>query len=115
MLRKSLKIFEKTVPIKFRSFEGETKVIAATAGVSIMQNARLHRVELESSCDGTCACSTCHVHISPELHSSLPAIKEDEADMLDTAAHRVVNRSRLACQVVVTEAMRDALVDIPGE
>ena len=80
-----------------------------------MQNARTHRVELESACDGTCACSTCHVHLPEELHATLPRIETAEDDMLDTAPHRIANRSRLACQVLVTERMANVVVEIPGE
>ena len=103
------------VNIKFRSHGGETKAVAAVVGESIMHNARAHRVELESACDGTCTCSTCIVHLSRGVYDALPAPSEAELDMLDTAPNRIADRSRLSCQVTVTDKMDNVWVDIPSE
>ena len=67
---------------------------------------------LEGACEGVMACSTCHVIVDAEDFARLPAASEEEEDMLDLAAH-ATRRSRLACQIVLTEAMETLSVRIP--
>jgi ferredoxin, 2Fe-2S len=55
-------------------------------------------VEINHSCGGVCACSTCHVYVTAG-GASCPAATDDEEDMLDTAPG-VSPESRLACQCV---------------
>ena len=55
-----------------------------------------HDIEIEHSCGGFCACSTCHV-IVEDGGENLSEMSEDEEDRLDTAAGLTL-RSRLGCQ-----------------
>jgi 2Fe-2S ferredoxin len=68
-------------------------------------------VDIEHSCGGVCACSTCHVIVRQGLESCSKAT-EDEEDMLDTA-RGVETDSRLACQCV-PNGTKDLLVEIPA-
>jgi 2Fe-2S ferredoxin len=65
---------------------------------SILDIAEAAGVEINHSCGGVCACSTCHVHVQQGGSSCSPAT-EDEEDMLDEAPD-VGPDSRLACQCV---------------
>jgi ferredoxin, 2Fe-2S len=56
-------------------------------------------VQLEHSCGGNCACTTCHVIVRSGM-DNLSEMQEDEADRLDLAWD-VGPRSRLACQAIV--------------
>ena len=67
-------------------------------------------VEINHSCGGVCACSTCHVHVQEGLRSGPPAT-EDEEDMLDEAPD-VSTDSRLSCQTV-PDGSQDLIVLIP--
>jgi 2Fe-2S ferredoxin len=68
-------------------------------------------VDIEHSCGGVCACSTCHVIVREGLEScSEPT--EDEQDMVDTA-RGVELESRLACQCVPDGTM-NLVVEIPA-
>jgi 2Fe-2S ferredoxin len=67
-------------------------------------------IEINHSCGGVCACSTCHVHIL-KGGASCPAATEDEEDELDKAPD-VSTDSRLACQCV-PNGTQDLLVLIP--
>jgi ferredoxin len=58
------------------------------------------------------ACSTCHVIVDEEDFAKLPPAREEEEDMLDLAAH-ATRRSRLACQIILTEEMKTLSVRIP--
>lgn len=88
-----------------REVEGE-------AGQRLLDVAWAAKQPLEGACEGVMACSTCHVIVDEADFPALPAASEEEEDMLDLAAH-ATRRSRLACQIVLTEAMATLSVTIP--
>ena len=65
-------------------------------------------VNLEHSCGGNCACTTCHV-IVKQGEENLSEMDEDEEDRLYMADGLTLH-SRLGCQCVVTG---DLTVEIP--
>jgi 2Fe-2S ferredoxin len=67
-------------------------------------------VEINHSCGGVCACSTCHVYVAAGLKSCSPST-DDEEDMLDEAP-AVTSESRLSCQCV-PDGTEDVIVVIP--
>lgn len=60
-----------------------------------------------------CACSTCHVILTPDLYDKLPEPSDDEEDMLDMA-FGLTETSRLGCQIVVTEEMEGIVLEMPA-
>ena len=68
-------------------------------------------VEINHSCGGVCACSTCHVYVEQGLASCSRAT-DDEEDMIDEAPG-LTTESRLACQCVPNGTV-DLVVRIPG-
>ena len=85
----------------------------APAGARLLDVAQNAGQPLEGTCEGQMACSTCHVIIAAEDFAKLPRASEEEEDMLDLAAH-VTRRSRLACQIWLTEEMETLTVHIPS-
>jgi 2Fe-2S ferredoxin len=77
---------------------------------SILDIAEGAGVELDHSCGGVCACSTCHVYIRQGMESCNPA-SEDEYDQLDNARGPELD-SRLGCQCV-PDGSQDVVVEIP--
>ena len=77
---------------------------------SILSAALDGGIDIEHSCGGVCACSTCHIIVRQGLESCSQAT-DDEEDMLDLAPG-LEPQSRLACQCVPngTQAM---IVEIP--
>ncbi len=67
-------------------------------------------VEINHSCGGVCACSTCHVYVQQGLGSCSKAT-DDEEDMLDEAP-ALTPESRLSCQCV-PDGTQDLRVVIP--
>lgn len=67
-------------------------------------------VEINHSCGGVCACSTCHVYVTDGLESCSTAT-EDEEDELDKAP-ALTPESRLSCQCVPNGTV-DLVVKIP--
>jgi ferredoxin len=52
--------------------------------------------------------------VAAEDFAKLPKAREEEEDMLDLAAG-ATRTSRLACQIILTEALEGLTVRIPGE
>ncbi|MBF0286807.1 MAG: 2Fe-2S iron-sulfur cluster binding domain-containing protein [SAR324 cluster bacterium] len=86
------------------------EVVAGLAG-SILDIAEKNGIEIDHSCGGVCACSTCHV-IVRQGENSCNEATEDEEDMLELAPGLHPN-SRLACQCV-PDGTQDLIVEIPG-
>ncbi len=77
---------------------------------SILDIALAHGIDLEHSCGGVCACSTCHI-IVREGFDTLPEAGDEEEDMLDSAPS-LERWSRLACQSV-PPGTRNLIVEVP--
>jgi len=102
------------VKVRFITATGETVVAEAEPGDILLDTAQNADMQLEGTCEGQMACSTCHVIIAPDWFGQLPRASEDEEDMLDLAAS-VSRTSRLACQIVLTPELDGLEVRIPGE
>ena len=99
--------------ITFINTDGSRLEVEAPVGLSILEIAHRHNVDLEGACEGSLACSTCHVVVDPEWYELLPAAKEDEEDMLDLA-FGLTRTSRLGCQIIITEELDGLTVSLPG-
>lgn len=100
--------------IIFVSADGkERKEIEAPVGLSVLEIAHKHDIDLEGACEGSLACSTCHVIIDPEFFDMLPEPKEEEEDMLDLA-WGLTHTSRLGCQIIITEELDGLIVRLPA-
>lgn len=103
------------IRVRFISANGGRVVDAEGAvGVRLLEVAQAADQPLEGTCEGQMACSTCHVIVDAADFARLPRASEDEEDMLDLAAG-VASTSRLACQIVLDEALDGLTVHIPGE
>ena len=95
--------------------DGTEKVIDADDGVSMMIGLRDNGgLDIASICGGMCSCATCHVYVDPAFADALPAMSEDENDLLDSSDHRT-DASRLSCQVVLSDALDGLRVTIAPE
>jgi ferredoxin, 2Fe-2S len=70
--------------------------------------------ELLALCGGCSSCATCHVFVDAAFVGTLPVMGEDENDLLDSTDSRN-ERSRLSCQVQVTDALEGLTVTIAPE
>ncbi len=94
---------------------GEETSVEAIEGRTLMEVIRDNGFdELLALCGGCCSCATCHVHIDPSFMDKLPAMSEDENDLLDSSDHRT-EYSRLSCQVPVSAALEGCKVTIAPE
>jgi ferredoxin len=68
---------------------------------------------LTGACEGSIACSTCHVILTPEHYDLLPEPEDDENDMLDMA-FALTDTSRLGCQVKLTRELDGMTATLPS-
>lgn len=93
---------------------GTEHVVDVASGLTVMEGARDNGVPgIDADCGGACACSTCHVYVDPAWVSRLPARDPMEEDMLDFAWQPDAERSRLTCQIKVTDDLDGLIVHLP--
>ncbi|MDE7540988.1 ferredoxin family 2Fe-2S iron-sulfur cluster binding protein [Gluconobacter sphaericus] len=92
--------------------DGTRRDVDAPVGLSVLEIAHKHDIDLEGACEGSLACATCHVVVDPEWAAKLSAPTDDEEDMLDLA-FGLEKTSRLGCQIVMTDALDGLTVRLP--
>ena len=93
--------------------DGTRREVDAPLGLSVLEIAHKHDVDIEGACEGSLACSTCHVIVDPSWFNKLAAPTEDEEDMLDLA-FGLTETSRLGCQIVMTPELDGLVVRLPA-
>ena len=93
--------------------DGTERTVEAPLGLSVLEIAHKHGIDLEGACEGSLACATCHVVVDLAWFARLAAPTEDEEDMLDLA-FALESTSRLGCQIVMTEALDGLRVRLPA-
>ena len=104
----------KMAKITYVEYGGKEHVVDVANGLTVMEGARDNGIPgIEADCGGACACSTCHVYVDPAWVDRLPKKDHMEADMLDFAWQPDPVRSRLTCQLKVTDALDGLRVQMP--
>jgi len=93
--------------------DGARREVEAPLGLSVLEIAHRHGVDIEGACEGSLACSTCHVIVDGSWFPKLDKPTEDEEDMLDLAFD-LQETSRLGCQIIMTEALDGLVVKLPA-
>ena len=93
--------------------DGTEKNISAPNGISLLEVAHQNGVPLEGACEGSLACSTCHVIVDPAFYDQLPKASEDEEDMLDLA-FGLTHTSRLGCQIMMNDSLEGLKISVPS-
>ena len=88
----------------FIETDGTERAVDAPVGLSLLEIAHMHNIDIEGACEGSLACSTRHVIIDPTWFLQLDEPDEDEEDMLDFA-FGLTRTSRLGCQIIMTEKL----------
>src|SRR6201987_4598219 len=93
--------------------DGTRREVDAPLGMSVLEIARRHDIDIEGACEGSLACSTCHVIVDPQWYELLQEASEDEEDMLDLA-FGLTHTSRLGCQIKITPELDGLSVSLPA-
>ena len=98
--------------ITFIDTEGTRREVDAPVGLSVLEIAHKNDIDLEGACEGSLACSTCHVIVEEEWYDLLADASEDEEDMLDLA-FGLTKTSRLGCQIIMSEELDGLTLKLP--
>ncbi len=98
--------------ITFIDSHGRRHEFDAPEGLSVLEVAHQNDINLEGACEGSLACSTCHVVVDPEWYDKLNEASEEEEDMLDLA-FALTHTSRLGCQIKLTRELDGLVVTLP--
>ena len=93
--------------------DGTHREVDAPVGLSVLEIAHKHGVDIEGACEGSLACSTCHVIVDAGWFKKLESPTEDEEDMLDLA-FGLSQTSRLGCQIVMNPGLDGLVVKLPA-
>ena len=91
---------------------GNVVEVQARPGLSVMENIRDLELSVAAICGGLCACATCHVYVARAWASQLPPRRYEEHVMLRDLASFDPERSRLSCQMVVSEALEGLELEV---
>lgn len=94
--------------------DGALREVEAAAGLSLLEIAQRNDIDIEGACEGSLACTTCHVIVDADDYARLPHASEDEIDMLDLAIG-LTPTSRLGCQIVLSDALDGLVVTLAPE
>lgn len=92
--------------------EGTEVEIEAPEGLSVLEIAHQNNIDLEGACEGSLACSTCHVIVDEHDYKKLNPAEEAEEDMLDLA-FGLTSTSRLGCQIIMTKELDGLRLKLP--
>ncbi|XP_072542694.1 adrenodoxin [Salminus brasiliensis] len=108
---------EDRVTIHFINRDGKRISVDSLTGVSLLNIVVDQNLDFDGfgACEGTLACSTCHLIFEEKVYNKLLAdttIADEEMDMLDLA-YGLTATSRLGCQVCVSKALDGVVVRVP--
>lgn len=84
--------------------DGTEHALDAIEGWRVMEIIKDHGLPIKAECGGACACGTCHVYVDDAWIDKLYPMRDDEEEMLDLA-FGVEDRSRLSCQIIMSEEL----------
>ena len=98
----------------FETVDGEIHETEVDASITVMELALREGLEgIEGECGGACACATCHVHVDPAWAERVGKAGDLELDMLDFCED-LTERSRLGCQINITEELDGVQLKVIG-
>tara|TARA_X000001036_G_C19931437_1_gene501931 strand:+ start:126 stop:434 length:309 start_codon:yes stop_codon:yes gene_type:complete len=92
--------------------DNNRKVYSVPEGLTILEVARKKNIDIEGSCQGSLACSTCHILISKKWINKIYPAKIEEKEMLGIIPN-LKNNSRLGCQIKLTKSLDGLEIILP--
>jgi 2Fe-2S ferredoxin len=94
--------------------DGTERSVDVPAGQTVMDGSiRNNLPGIVAECGGGCSCATCHVYVDPSHAGHFDEPMPEETDLVEflEGAHE---RSRLACQLIVSGACAGARITVPA-
>ncbi|KAJ1289813.1 hypothetical protein BS78_02G193500 [Paspalum vaginatum] len=105
---------ETKISVTFVDKDGEEKLVKVPIGMSMLEAAHENDIELEGACEGSLACSTCHVIVTDvNYYNKMEDPVDEENDMLDLA-FGLTETSRLGCQVIASPELDGIRLALPA-
>ncbi|XP_006632882.2 ferredoxin 1b [Lepisosteus oculatus] len=104
------------VVVHFVNQKGDRTTITATEGETLLDVVINMNLDISGfgACEGTLACSTCHLIFEEDIYAKMEPLVDEEIDMLDLA-YGLTKTSRLGCQVCVQKWMDGMTVRVPQD
>ena len=93
---------------------GASSKVDAPLGKTLLDIAQTNHFDVEGACEGSLACSTCHIIVDSNWINKLTPANEEECDMLDLA-YGLTRTSRLSCQVLMSEELDGMIINLPSQ
>ena len=92
--------------------EGVAHELEAPTDMSLnmMEVCKMSELPVEGTCGGMAMCASCHMYI--ESDHELPEKRDAEEDMLDEAFFVDDEKSRLGCQIKITNELEGLIVKL---
>jgi len=101
--------------ITYIEHNGKSHTLEVANGLTVMEGAVQNNIPgIDADCGGSCACATCHVYVDEKWFNKLPNKESAEEDMLDMA-FEPKSRSRLSCQLTVSNKLDGLVVNMPSK
>ncbi|XP_030602604.1 adrenodoxin-like [Archocentrus centrarchus] len=102
------------VTINFINRDGEKITAKGSPGDTLLDVVINEDLDFDGfgACEGTLACSTCHLIFDEEVYKKLGPITDEEMDMLDLA-YGLTDTSRLGCQICLTKSLEGMVAKVP--
>ncbi|MEX6504540.1 2Fe-2S iron-sulfur cluster-binding protein [Pseudomonas zhanjiangensis] len=92
--------------VTWKCSDGKTISADIETGVSLMEAAvNLNVPGIFGDCGGALSCATCHVVLDEAWQHIVPGPTDMEGEMLEVVEGGRTDRSRLSCQIRVTEQL----------
>ncbi|XP_067853211.1 ferredoxin 1b [Heptranchias perlo] len=104
------------VIVHFINRNNKKLTAVAKEGESMLDVVMNHNLDIDGfgACEGTLACSTCHLIFDKEIFENLDEVTDEELDMLGLA-FGLSNTSRLGCQICLKKSLDGITVKVPKE
>lgn len=99
--------------IIFVGRDGNRKEVEVPENHTVLQAAHIGGIDMEGACEGSMACSTCHVVVDAGWIDKLSPPSASEEDMLDLT-YGVTKTSRLGCQIPINNDLDGLVVKLPS-
>ena len=106
---------EKEVKVTFVKPDGSRQTAKGKIGENLLDIVVDNEIDIDGfgACEGTLACSTCHLIFKQADFDKIPdEATDEELDMLDLA-YGLTETSRLGCQVCMTKELDGLEVNVP--
>ncbi|KAF3706334.1 Adrenodoxin, mitochondrial Adrenal ferredoxin Precursor [Channa argus] len=102
------------VTFHFINRDGEKITVKGSPGDTLLDIVINEDLDFDGfgACEGTLACSTCHLIFDEEVYKKLGRVTDEEMDMLDLA-YGLTETSRLGCQICLTKSLEGMVARVP--